>query len=91
MAIDNNIGGIPIHMSPLVPAEVPKVTFDPQRKCTWASEAYRAELNAWLLQRFGTEAVAFMIDTSYLFGGRGRREVFISPKHAVMLRGFTGH
>lgn len=87
--LSKDLCGIPIHVSPLVPSELPKVTFDPLRKCAWASEAYRAEMNAWLLQRFGTETVAFMIDTKYLFGGLGGREVFISPKHAVLLRGLS--
>lgn len=85
----NNIGGIPFRVSPYVPSELPKITFDPQRKCEWATEAYRAEMNAWLLQRFGAESVAFFIDTKYLFGGFGRRELFVSPKHAALLRGFT--
>lgn len=81
--------GIPVHVSPLVPSRLPRITFDPQRKCTWASEEYRAKINAWLFERFGDEAVAFFIDRRALgFGMRGGREVFISPSHAALLRGF---
>lgn len=82
---DNDPMGLPIHTDPLVPARMPNVTFDPKRKCTWASEAYRAETNAWLLHRFGARPVAYMFDTRRVFGFGGN-VVFIHPATAALLK-----
>ena len=84
--MDSLFDGIKIVTSPYVPSELPVVTFDPLRKCTWASESYRAEVNAWLLARFGTQQVAFMFNTKHLFGSGGFEGFAINPRHAAMLK-----
>jgi len=64
---------------------VPNVLFDPERKCdAWAPPAYRAQVDAWLLGRFGAHQVAYIFDSAAT--GRG---VLISPQHAAMLRNLS--
>jgi hypothetical protein len=84
---NNLFGALKFIEHPLIPSELPVITFDPQHKCTWATPAYRAEVNAWLLSRFGTQRVAFMFDprAAGLVGGP---VMAFNPKHAVMLKDF---
>lgn len=78
--------GMKVISSPYVPLELPVITFDPLRKCTWASEKYRAEMNAWLLERFGTQQVAFIFNTRALLGSGGFDGLALNPRHAAMLK-----
>lgn len=78
------LGGLPIHVSPLVPSELPVLTFDPLRKCTWATPEFRGQMDKWLLDRFGKKAVAFAFNPRAL-GLRDGQMLFVSPKHAAML------
>lgn len=80
-------GAIRVVEHPLVPSELPTITFDPQRKCTWATPEYRASVDAWLLRRFGTQNVAFMFDPRAV-GLLGGPTVAFNPKHAALIRGF---
>lgn len=72
--------------SSIVPSELPVMTFDPRRKCTWASPEYSAQMDRWLLERFGKQAVAFMFDPRAI-GLPGAPQMVISPQHMAMLRG----
>lgn len=81
----NTLFGLKVVESPLVPSELPTITFDPQRKCAWATSEYRASVDAWLLKRFGTQQVAFMFDPRAL--GLGGGPMFaMNPKHVSMLK-----
>lgn len=83
----NDFMGMKIISSPYVPSELPVMTFDPLRKCAWASEDYRAEMNAWLLGRFGMQQVAFMFNTRALLGYGGFDGLAVNPHHMAMLKG----
>lgn len=77
--------GMKVIQSPLLPSELPTLTFDPQQKCTWATPEYRASMDAWLLKRFGMQQVSFMFDPRAL--GLGGGPMFaMNPKHIAMLR-----
>lgn len=78
--------GMKVITSPLVPSELPVITFDPLRKCSWADEDYRAEMNSWLLTRFGTQQVAFFFNTRALLGSGGFDGLALNPRHAAMLK-----
>jgi hypothetical protein len=81
----NTLFGLRVIESPLVPSELPTITFDPQRKCTWATPEYRASVDAWLLKRFGTQQVSFMFDPRAL-GLPGGPMFAMNPRHAAMIR-----
>jgi hypothetical protein len=85
--------GIKVRQSPLV-QPVPVLTFDPLRKCTWATPEYRASVDAWLLKRFGTQEVAYMLDPRAL-GLPGDPTFVLNPKQVAMLKmrnmEFTGN
>jgi hypothetical protein len=70
---------------------VPKIQVSPSFK--WCSEECRREMNAFLLDTFGTKEVAYIIDSSYLsplgFPGRGMDTLVVNPKHVAMLRGLA--
>ena len=84
----NTFLGLKIKTHPLLPSELPTITFDPQHKCTWATPEYRASMDAWLLRRFGVKNVAFMFNPRAvgidMDGG-----LFINPKHVAVLRDFS--
>lgn len=84
------IGGIEIHSSPLVPSHVPNITFDPQRKCAWATPEFRATMDKWLLDRFGSHAVAFMFNPRASGLGFGGPMAVLHPRHVAMLRTSLG-
>ena len=86
----NSLFGFKVVEHPLLPSELPVISFDPLRKCTWATPEYRASVDAWLLKRFGTQNVAFMFDPRALGLGNfaGGPMFAMNPKHAVMLKGF---
>jgi len=84
MTSNDLLSGLPIHVSPLVPSELPVLTFDPQRKCAWATPEFRAQTDKWLLDRFGTKSVAFMFNPRAI-GLHGGNMFFVSPNHAAML------
>jgi hypothetical protein len=65
--------GMKIHVSPLI-QPVPVLRLHPDVPC---SDAFRADMNNWLLKMFGKKDVAYML-------GDGR--VVLSPKHYAMLR-----
>lgn len=48
------------------------------------SERFRAETNAWLLDRFGTREVAYMIG-----GGPMGDGIVMNPKHIAVLKNFV--
>jgi hypothetical protein len=77
--------GIKVAVSTYVPPEIPVITFDPLRKCAWASEQYRAQVNGWLLKRFGTQQVAFMFDSRKVLGQSGFDGLAIHPDHIVRI------
>ena len=82
----NTLFGLKVISSPLVPSEVQTVTFDPQHKCdAWATPAYRREIDAWLLKRFGRHEVAFMFDPRAL-GLSGGKMLAMNPKQFAILR-----
>lgn len=90
----NTLFGLKVVSNPILPSELPNIRFDPQHKCdAWATPAYRREIDAWLLERFGTHEVAFMFDPKYL-GIAGGPMFAMNPKHVAMLkmnsRKFTG-
>ncbi|MEN6540851.1 MAG: hypothetical protein ABFC67_14685 [Mizugakiibacter sp.] len=63
-----------IVVSPLI-KPVPVLQIDPHFK--WCTDEYRAKHNAWLLERFGTKEVAFVLNGD---------TIAVSPQHAAMLR-----
>lgn len=81
----NSLFGFKVIESPSIPSELPVITFDPQRKCTWATTEYRGSVDAWLLKRFGTQQVAFMFDPRAI-GLMGGKMFAMNPKHVAMLR-----
>jgi hypothetical protein len=84
--IDDVLYGIPTEVSPMLPSELPVMSFDPAGKCTWATSQFRRQMNAWLVERFGMQQVAFLMDTSLLTGSPDGRMLAMHPKHAGMLR-----
>jgi hypothetical protein len=57
----NTLFGMRVFESPLIEPEA-NVKFDPAHKCTWATEAFRHEMNQKLKERFGTHEVAYMFN-----------------------------
>lgn len=68
--------GIQITPHPYAPSELPKLKLRPDVPVT---DKFRAEMDAWLLEMFGTEKVVFMWQ-----GG-----ILASPENVVMLKGFA--
>lgn len=69
-------GGLEIIESAMVPRDQPVIEFDPQRKCLWATPQYRAEIDAWLLKRFGREPVIYNLGNA----------LAIHPENAARVR-----
>lgn len=52
----------------------------------YVSDKFRAEWNAWALERFGSHEVAFMIDLRAAFGPAAGRAVVMNPHAIAMLK-----
>jgi hypothetical protein len=84
----NSLFGLKVFQSPLV-QPVPVITFDPQHKCdAWATPAFRREMDAWLLNRFGTMEVGYMFDPRAL-GLPGDPSFVLNPKQVAMLKAYS--
>ena len=70
------LSGIRVIESPLV-QPVPKIQLSHDFNA--CSPEFKATFNRWLLDRFGTKEVVFVTSDA----------IFMSPKHAAMLRSFT--
>jgi hypothetical protein len=70
-----NISGLRVFVSPLVQPRR-RYTLDPQHKVPM-TDAFRAEMEAWAMDFFKPEEVAFVSGD----------KCFVSPKHMVVLRG----
>jgi hypothetical protein len=55
------------------------------------SDAFRAEMNRWLLETFGKRDVAYIVDTNYLDMGNlmyaGEKVIFANPRVVAALNG----
>lgn len=65
--------GIPVIESSFIPENQPKIQI---RSDVPVSDKFRATMDKWLLDRFGTESVAYMVSGNYV----------MNPKTAVKLR-----
>lgn len=68
-----NLFGMPVYESPLI-RSVPKIQLSPGFK--YCTPEFRAEMNQWLLEQFGTKHVA------YAFDGR----LALSPEQMRLLK-----
>lgn len=80
----NTMFGFPVITSPLV-QPVPVLTFDPAHKLCWATPEFRAEMNAWLLERFGTKEVAYIFDPHAL-RIMGNQTIVMHPETVARLK-----
>lgn len=69
--------GMKVIVSPVI-QPVPVLQISPDFK--WCSDEFRAKHNAWLLERFGTKDVVYVMNGD---------TAVISPRHAAMIR--LGH
>ena len=73
----DSILGMPIISSPFVPAEQPKLKL---RHDVPVTDAFRAEMDAWLLEMFGTERVAYVLQGKHIYA---------NPETVAMIRGWN--
>ena len=76
------IGDIPVMINPYI-EPIAKIQIDPNFK--WCSDEFRAKMNAWLKETFGTEEVAYMIDMDAI-GISGGKRIMMNPKMAMLLK-----
>lgn len=79
------LSGIKIHTSPLV-QPVQKIKVSPT---LLMSDSVRDDMNKYLLDTFGMQDVAYMVDLSVFGMNMGQSFMVMNPKHAVLLRDFT--
>lgn len=72
----NKLFGLPIHSNPLIPDTMPVLQLS---STVNVSDAFRAEMNQWLLDTFGVKQVAFIVDMQAL-GLYGDKALFMSPR-----------
>ena len=77
----NTLLGLNIIESPHV-QPVPVLQLRPQ--FVWCSDEFRAEMNAWLLEMFGTKEVMYVFDGRAL--GLNSSGIFMNPKHIAMIK-----
>ena len=80
--------GMPLVESALIPERVPRVQLRHDVPCT---DAFRAEMNAWLLDFFGEKTVAFVFDPSAIgvggfYGVLGEKFLGMNPNVVAALR-----
>ena len=76
MTAFNTLFGLPVITSSLIPDEVPKLSLHPDAP---VGDKFRAEMNQWLLDMFGTKKVAFVING---------KQFVIHPKNFAILDNF---
>lgn len=81
----NTLAGYKVFPSAAVKT-VPNLQISPDFK--YCSEKFRAEWNAWALERFGSHEVAYLMDLSASGLGRGLG-LFLNPRSVVRLKNFT--
>lgn len=78
---EHTFGGIKVVRSHLIPDESPVIQMHPSCDPLWCTPEFRAKTNAWLLERFGTQPVAYFftkeqaIAMSHRMSARIEREI----------------
>lgn len=63
---------------------IPKISISPSFK--WCSDQCRAEINAYLLEQFGTMQVAYIFDPAALGLYSSNPVIALPPKMAALIR-----
>jgi hypothetical protein len=56
---EHTFGGFKLIRSAMIPDEAPVLQMHPNCDPLWCTPEFRAKTNAWLLERFGTQPVAY--------------------------------
>lgn len=62
LASEHTFGGFKVIKHHLIPDEAPVLQLRPDCDPLWCTPEFRASTNAWLLERFGTQPVAYFFN-----------------------------
>lgn len=80
--MENTLFGMKIVTNPSIPENEPKIKLSNDIELP---EKFRKDFNAWLLERFGTNRVFYVIDSSAKFGFCGS-QILIHPNNEQIMR-----